>query len=73
MIALIRSTASAVGTPGKGVRKHAMEHYLDLVQAGRVDLSAMLTHVFSLDEWRDAFTAIADQENSGAIKVAIKP
>jgi threonine dehydrogenase-like Zn-dependent dehydrogenase len=33
----------------------------------------MLTHVFSLDEWRDAFTAIADQENSGAVKVAIKP
>jgi threonine dehydrogenase-like Zn-dependent dehydrogenase len=56
-----------------GMRKHAMEHYLDLVQAGRVDLSAMLTHVFSLDEWRDAFTAIVDQENSGAVKVAIKP
>ena len=56
-----------------GVRKHAIEHYLDLVQAGRVDVSAMLTHVFSLDEWREAFYAIADQERSGAIKVAIKP
>ena len=56
-----------------GVRKHAMEHYLDLVEAGRVDLSAMLTHVFSLADWRDAFCTIADQENSGAIKVAIKP
>src|SRR4051794_28313269 len=56
-----------------GVRKHAMEHYLDLVEADRVDLSAMLTHVFSLEDWREAFCAIADQENSGAIKVAIKP
>jgi threonine dehydrogenase-like Zn-dependent dehydrogenase len=56
-----------------GVRKHAIEHYLDLVQAGRVDLSAMLTQVFTLDDWRDAFYAIADQEHSGAIKVAIKP
>jgi threonine dehydrogenase-like Zn-dependent dehydrogenase len=56
-----------------GVRKHAMEHYLDLVEAGDVDLGAMLTHVFSLADWRDAFCAIADQENSGAIKVAIKP
>jgi len=57
----------------EGIRKHAIEHYLDLVQAGRVDLGAMLTHVFALDEWRDAFYAIADQERSGAIKVAIKP
>jgi threonine dehydrogenase-like Zn-dependent dehydrogenase len=56
-----------------GVRKHAMEHYLDLVAAGRIDLTPMLTHVFSLADWRDAFCAIADQENSGAIKVAIKP
>jgi threonine dehydrogenase-like Zn-dependent dehydrogenase len=56
-----------------GVRKHGMEHYLDLVEADRVDLSAMLTHVFSLADWREAFCAIADQENSGAIKVAIKP
>jgi threonine dehydrogenase-like Zn-dependent dehydrogenase len=56
-----------------GERKHAMEHYLDLVEAGRVDLGAMLTHVFSLADWRDAFCAIADQEHSGAIKVAIRP
>jgi threonine dehydrogenase-like Zn-dependent dehydrogenase len=56
-----------------GIRKHAMEHYLDLVEADRVDLGAMLTHVFSLADWREAFCAIADQENSGAIKVAIKP
>jgi threonine dehydrogenase-like Zn-dependent dehydrogenase len=57
----------------EGQRKHAIEHYLDLVQAGRVDLSGMLTHVFPLDEWREAFLAIADQEHSGAIKVAIRP
>jgi threonine dehydrogenase-like Zn-dependent dehydrogenase len=57
----------------EGTRKHAIEHYFDLVQAGRVDLSAMLTHIFSLEDWRDAFYAIADQERSGAIKVAIRP
>jgi len=57
----------------EGARLHAIEHYLDLVQAGRVDLSGMLTHVFSLAEWREAFYSIADQERSGAIKVAIKP
>jgi threonine dehydrogenase-like Zn-dependent dehydrogenase len=30
----------------------------------------MLTHTFPLDEWREAFAAVADQGGSGAIKVA---
>jgi threonine dehydrogenase-like Zn-dependent dehydrogenase len=54
----------------EGVRQHGIAHYLDLAAAGRVDLAAMLTHTFSLDEWRDAFTALATQDRSGAIKVA---
>ncbi len=53
-----------------GVRKHGIEHYLDLVSAGRIDLGPMLTHRFALDDWRGAFDALADQERSGAIKVA---
>jgi threonine dehydrogenase-like Zn-dependent dehydrogenase len=53
-----------------GVRKHAIEHYFDLVRAGRVDLAPMLTHTFPLEEWRDAFTTIARQSETGAIKVA---
>jgi threonine dehydrogenase-like Zn-dependent dehydrogenase len=57
----------------EGRRKHAIEHYLDLVEAGRVDLSGMLTHVFPLSDWREAFCTIADQEHSGSIKVAITP
>ena len=57
----------------EGVRKHGIEHYLDLVAAGRVDLTGMLTHTFGLSQWHDAFYAIADQEHSGAVKVAIDP
>lgn len=53
-----------------GVRKHAIEHYLDFVRDGRVDLSPMLTHTFRLDEWRAAFTTLARQDRTGAIKVA---
>jgi threonine dehydrogenase-like Zn-dependent dehydrogenase len=53
-----------------GVRKHALEHYLDFVRSGRIDISPMLTHTFRLDEWRDAFTTIATQDVTGAIKVA---
>jgi threonine dehydrogenase-like Zn-dependent dehydrogenase len=53
-----------------GVRQHAIAHYLDLVRAGRVDVSDLLTHTFGLDEWRAAFGALAQQEKSGAMKVA---
>jgi threonine dehydrogenase-like Zn-dependent dehydrogenase len=54
-----------------GVRKHGIAHFLDLVGSGRVDLTPMLTHTFRLEDWRSAFTALADQASSGAIKVAI--
>ena len=53
-----------------GVRQHGIAHYLDMAEAGRVDLTGMLTHTFRLDEWRDAFTALATQDRSNAIKVA---
>jgi threonine dehydrogenase-like Zn-dependent dehydrogenase len=53
-----------------GARKHGIDHYLDLAAAGRVDLDGLLTHTFALDAWRDAFTALATQDASGAIKVA---
>ncbi|HWS92310.1 MAG TPA: zinc-binding dehydrogenase [Mycobacterium sp.] len=54
----------------EGQRKHAIAHYLDLAAAGRVDLRPMLTHTFRLAQWRDAFLAIANQGDSGAVKVA---
>jgi len=53
-----------------GHRQHAMNHYLDLVLDGRIDLRGMLTHTFRLDQWREAFTTIIDQADTGAIKVA---
>lgn len=56
-----------------GVRKHGIAHYLDLVAAGQVDLGAMLTHAFPLEDWRTAFAALAEQAVSGAVKVALRP
>jgi len=53
-----------------GVRKHGIRHYLDMVESGRIDLTPMLTHTFPLDDWRGAFTALATQGDTGAIKVA---
>jgi threonine dehydrogenase-like Zn-dependent dehydrogenase len=57
----------------EGVRQHAIRHYLDLVEAGRVDLSGMLTHRFPLDHWQEAMRALATQDESGAVKVAFEP
>jgi hypothetical protein len=31
----------------------------------------MVTHTYPLDDWRTAFTTIATQDQSGAIKVGI--
>jgi threonine dehydrogenase-like Zn-dependent dehydrogenase len=56
-----------------GVRRHGIEHYLDLAAAGRVDLTGLVTHTFGLSAWRDAFAALADQAHSGAVKVALDP
>lgn len=54
----------------EGRRRHALEHYFDLVVDRRVDIRPMLTHTFRLEDWRQALTAIADQGSSGAVKVA---
>ena len=68
-IALVGSNAFGVEEV-EGRRKHAIAHYLDLAGAGRVDLGPMLTHTFRLEQWRDAFLAIANQAESGSVKVA---
>ncbi len=63
--------SNAFGTEEvEGVRSHAMEHFLQLMADGRIDLSGMLTHTYRLPEWREAFTALATQTESNAIKVA---
>ena len=53
-----------------GVRRHAMDHYLDMVRDGRIDLSGLLTHTFRLEQWRDAFLTLIEQGETGAIKCA---
>ena len=68
-VRLVGSNAFAIETV-RGVRQHAIQHYLDLVADGTIDLTGMLTHTFRLAEWRDAFAAIANQGESRAIKVA---
>jgi threonine dehydrogenase-like Zn-dependent dehydrogenase len=71
-LSLLGSNAFGVEEVG-GVRQHAIRHYLDMVRDGRVDISAMLTHRFPLDRWHAALRALADQQGSGAVKVAFEP
>jgi threonine dehydrogenase-like Zn-dependent dehydrogenase len=56
-----------------GERKHALEHYLQLVSDGRLDITPMLTHRFPLTDWWNALKSIARQDQSGALKVAFTP
>ena len=57
----------------EGRRQHAIAHYLQLVDEGRVDLTPMLTHRFGLAEWWPALKTLARQDQSGALKVAFTP
>jgi threonine dehydrogenase-like Zn-dependent dehydrogenase len=54
----------------EGRTAHAYEHYFALLLDGRIDLTGLLTHTFRLDQWREAFTTIVHQGDTGAIKVA---
>lgn len=53
----------------RGVRKHAMEHYLDLCASGEVDIGFLVTHRYPLERWREAF-ATAITKTTGCVKVA---
>jgi len=55
-----------------GVRKHAFEHYFDLVHAG-LDLTPLITHRFPLDHWGDAVMTVAKRAETGSIKVLLEP
>jgi threonine dehydrogenase-like Zn-dependent dehydrogenase len=68
-ISLVGSNAFGFEEVG-GVRQHGIAHYLDMASSGTVDLDGLLTHTFPLDDWRSAFTALATQAESNAIKVA---
>jgi threonine dehydrogenase-like Zn-dependent dehydrogenase len=52
-----------------GVRKHAMEHYFDLIRSNHIDVTPIITHRFALDDYREAFRTTHNQGETGAVKV----
>lgn len=65
---LVGSNAFGVEEVG-GRRQHAMQWYFDWLQEDRIDVTAVITHRYALDDYRRAFLACWDQGRSGAVKV----
>jgi threonine dehydrogenase-like Zn-dependent dehydrogenase len=57
----------------EGRRRHAIDHYLDLVRDGRIDVTGMVTHRYRLEDWWDALRDLARPEVSGVLKAAFTP
>jgi threonine dehydrogenase-like Zn-dependent dehydrogenase len=57
----------------EGRRRHAIEHYLDLVRDGRIDVTGMVTHRYPLEDWWGALTTLARPGDSGVLKAAFTP
>ncbi len=52
--------------------KERMHKLMVLVRHGRLDLSPLITHRFSLDEIEDAYDLFGNQKD-GVVKVALTP
>ncbi len=52
--------------------KERMRRLMEMVRAGRVDLSPLLTHAYPLDQIDEAYAVFGERRN-GVIKVAIRP
>jgi 2-desacetyl-2-hydroxyethyl bacteriochlorophyllide A dehydrogenase len=52
--------------------KERMRRLIELVRHGRLDLTPLLTHTFSLDSIAEAYRVFGERQ-SGVIKVAIRP
>ena len=52
--------------------KERMRRLMEVVRTGRVDLTPMLTHIFSLDQIGEAYELFGGRRD-GVMKVAIKP
>lgn len=53
----------------EGKRQHAMRHYFDLVEQKRVDVTPIISHRFSLEEYREAFLHAHHQGKHDAVKI----
>ena len=65
-------TASAPGLAG-GADRHSVDRAIDVLAAGLLPDSVVVTHEFPLDGYREAVEAAIDRTTSHAIKVVFRP
>jgi threonine dehydrogenase-like Zn-dependent dehydrogenase len=66
-VALLGSNAFGIEELG-GVRLHAMEHYLRLVEEGKLDASSLITHRFRLEQFQQAFLTLHSKGSHNVVK-----
>jgi threonine dehydrogenase-like Zn-dependent dehydrogenase len=66
-IALLGSNAFGMEEYG-GIRLHAIEHYLRLMEQGELDLSSLISHRFRLDQFQEAFLTMHTKARHGGVK-----
>jgi L-iditol 2-dehydrogenase len=57
----------------RGERRHTFEIAHDLLLESGVPVQDMVTHVYPLDQYRDALRVAANHHKSGAVKVVLQP
>jgi L-iditol 2-dehydrogenase len=56
-----------------GPDRHSVDRALDILAAGLLPESVVVTHEFPLENYREAIETAIDRENSHAIKVVFRP
>jgi threonine dehydrogenase-like Zn-dependent dehydrogenase len=65
-------TGSAPGLAG-GAGRHSVDRALDVLAAGMLPDSVVVTHEFGLESYREAVETAIDRNTSHAIKVVFRP
>ena len=75
LVGSIDHTVDAGSSPGLagGAGRHSVDRALDVLSAGLLPDSVVVTHEFPLEGYRDAIAAAIDRQSSHAIKVVFRP
>ena len=75
LVGSIDHTVDEPGAPGLAGEpgRHSVDRALDILAAGLLPHEVVVTHEFSLDQYREAIEAAIDRRNSHAIKVVFRP
>lgn len=75
LVGSIDHTVDLAGAPGLagGAGRHSVDRALDVLAAGLLPESVVVTHEFGLEQYREAIETAIDRNRSHAIKVVFRP